>query len=164
MVRESGSETPPPGGGVLTATRWVPGVAATAAGTEAASWAAPMKRVETGVPSTMTRDVGRNADPETVICVSGIPIAKALGLIPVRIGATPCTANGRASDVPPPGLSLVTVIHAVCAVRRNPEGTTAVRVEALTSVVARAVPVQRTTDGLLPPMNPDPVTVSVALA
>jgi hypothetical protein len=116
-----------------------------------------------GVPFKRTTDVVTKFPPRKATVVSGIPTARALGLTKERVGGGAWRVTWRPWEVPPPGLPFATVTVAVPGVAVWLAGTMAVSVVASTRVVAIGVPFHRTLLGVVPPRNPDPVTVRVRL-
>lgn len=94
--------------------------------------------------------------------VNAAPAAVALeGEMLVSVGAGLLTVNVTAEDTPPPGAGLNTVTLTVAPAARSLAGIAAVSCMALTNVVVRLAPFQRTTELEI---KEAPLTVSVVAA
>ena len=102
---------------------------------------------------TPSRIVSRLSEPEP----RGAVILAMIVPCKARFGADE-TTNGWSDDVPPPGIGLKTVICAVLDAAMSLAGMAAVSCVALTTVVVRSTPFQRT---LEPPMKLEPLTLRV---
>jgi hypothetical protein len=158
IVNMSAFDAPPPGAGLNTVTLAVPALAMSLAGIAAVACVALTYVVVRFDPFHLTTDVLTKPDPFTVSVNAGPPGAATLGDSVLSTGIGLLIVNVRAFDVPPPGAGLNTVTLAVPAFTMSLAGITAVTCVALTYVVVRFDPFQRTTDALT---KPDPFTVSV---
>src|SRR6266404_66681 len=137
-------EVPPPGAGVTTVTCGVPAAATSAAAMAAVSWVALTKTVVRTAPFQLTVEPLTKPVPVTVSVKAALPAAVLVGDSAARVGDELFTVNVCAAEVPPPGA-----------------GVTTVSCVALTNVVVRVAPFQRTLEPLTKLV---PLTVSVDAA
>src|SRR5256885_4805646 len=156
-VNVCAAELPPPGAGVTTVTCGVPAAATSAAAMAAVSCVALTKVVVRVAPFHLTVLPLTKPVPFTVSVKAGPLTSALLGVRPVSVGAGLFTVNVCAAEVPPPGAAVTTVTCGFPAVARSDAGIAAVSWVALTNVVVRAAPFQRTLEPLTKPL---PVTVS----
>src|SRR5438477_80722 len=149
--RLSAADVPPPGAAVVTVTLATPATARSVAGIAAVSWVALTKVVVRVAPFHLTVLPLTKPVPATVSVKAGPPTRALLGVRPVSVGAGLFTVNVCAAEVPPPGAGVTTVTCGVPAVARSEAGIAAVSWVALTSVVVRAAPLQRTLEPLTKP-------------
>src|SRR5437762_293802 len=157
-VKVCAAEVPPPGVGVTTVTCGVPAAATSAAAMAAVSCVALTKVVVRAVPFQRTVEPLTKLVPVTVSVRAALPADVLVGDSVESVGEGLLTLNVCAAEVPPPGAGVTTVTDAVAAVARSEAGMAAVSCVALTKVVVRAAPFQRT---LAPMSYPVPVSVSV---
>src|SRR5204863_9190581 len=155
------ADVPPPGAAVVTVTLAMPAAARSVAGIAAVSWVALTKVVVRVAPFHLTVLPLTKPVPATVSVKAGPPTRALLGVRPVSVGAGLFTVNVCAAEVPPPGAGVTTVTCGVPAVARSEAGIAAVSWVALTNVVVRAAPLQRTLEPLTKLL---PVTVRVKAA
>src|SRR6267378_2633803 len=151
-------EVPPPGAGVTTVTCGVPAAATSAAAMAAVSCVGLTKVVVRAAPFHCTLEPLTKLVPVSVSVKAALPAEVPVGDSVVSVGEGLVMLNVCAAEVPPPGAGVTTVTDAVAAVARSAAGMAAVSCVALTKVVVRAAPFQRT---LAPMSNPVPVRVSV---
>lgn len=163
MVKVCALDVPPPGAGVNTVTLAVPAVAMSEAGIAAVNCVALTNVVVRALPFHCTIEALVKFVPLTVKVNATPPATPELGLIAVVVGAGAAAliVKVTALDVPPPGVGLKTVTLAVPAEAMSEAGIAAVSCVALTKVVVRALPFQRTVEPL---MKFDPLTVNVKAA
>src|SRR6266404_5372508 len=141
-------EVPPPGAGVTTVTCGVPAAATSAAAMAAVSWVALTKTVVRTAPFQLTVEPLTKPVPVTVSVKAALPADVLVGDRAARVGDELFTVNVCAAEVPPPGAGVTTVTCGVPAVARSDAGIAAVSWVALTKVVVRAAPFQRTLEPL----------------
>ena len=131
-----------------TVTAALPAPAISLAGIEAVSWPALTKEVERSDPFQRTTDEEMKLLPLTVRTKAGPPAVTDDGLMLVMFGTgfAALMVNAIEFEVPPPGDGLKTVIVALPPLAMSPAGIEAVSWLALTKVVERSDPFQRTTD------------------
>src|SRR5438874_1040926 len=160
-VKVCAAEVPPPGVGVTTVTCGVPAAATSAAAMAAVSCVALTKVVVRAVPFQRTVEPLTKLVPVTVSVRAALPADVLVGDSVESVGEGLLTLNVCAAEVPPPGAGVTTVTDAVAAVARSEAGMAAVSCVALTKVVVRAAPFQRTPEALTKLL---PFTVSVNAA
>ena len=160
-VNVRAEDVPPPGAGVNTVTCAVPAGAMSAAGIAAVSCVPLTNVVVRSVPFQRTTEPVTKFVPVTVSVKADPPTVALLGERELSPGTGLSRLNGRDEEVPPPGAGLNTVTCAVPAVVMSAARMAAVSWVALTNVVVRSVPFQRTTD---PETKFVPVTVRVNAA
>src|SRR5213594_3310464 len=126
----------------------------------AVTWAELTKVVERSAPFQRTTDVEMKLLPLTVSVKPAPPAMAEVGLMLVMLGTgfAAVIVNVTEFEVPPPGDGLKTVTAALPALAMSLCGIEAVSWPALTKVVERSAPFQRTTDV---EMKLLPLTVSV---
>src|SRR6267143_5645078 len=139
---------PPPGVGVTTVTLAVPAAAMSAAVIAAASWMGLTKVVVRVAPFQRTVEPFTNPVPSTVSVKAAPPTVALIGVSPVIVGMGLLTGNVCAAEVPPPGVGVNTVTCGVPAVAMSAAVMAAVSWVALTKVVVRVLPFQRTVEPL----------------
>ena len=110
-VKLIGLAVPPPGVGLETTIGNVPPNCASAAVISAVRWAASTKVVTRSLPLNLTTEPGTKLEPLTV---SVKPLPPAVTLIGERasiMGIGFSTVNPTASELPPPGVGLATVMR-----------------------------------------------------
>jgi hypothetical protein len=152
------ADVPPPGAGFVTVTLNVPAVAMSATVIDAVTFVALTKVVVLAAPLKFTTEVATKLVPFTVRVKAAPPADALVGDSEVIVGTGLLTANGELADVPPPGAGFVTVTLNDPAVAISVPVIAAVICEALTKVVAAAVPLKFTTDDEL---KFEPFTVRV---
>jgi hypothetical protein len=152
------ADVPPPGAGLVTVTLNVPAVAMSAPVIDAVTFVALTKVVVFAVPLKFTTEEATKLVPFTVRVKAAPPADALVGDSEVIVGTGLLTANGELADVPPPGAGFVTVTLNDPAVAISAPVIAAVICEALTKVVAAAVPLKFTTDDEL---KFEPFTVRV---
>ncbi len=163
MVNVRAFEVPPPGAGVTTVTGALPAVAMSLARIAAVTWPAFTNVVVRATPFQRTCEVATKLLPFTV-SVNAAPPAAVLGGasdVSAGTGLGALMVNVRAFEVPPPGVGFTTVTGTVPWVPMSLAGIAAVTWPALTNVVVRATPFQRTSEV---PTKLLPFTVSVNAA
>src|SRR5439155_320716 len=160
-VKVCAAEVPPPGVGVTTVTCGVPAAATSAAAMAAVSCVALTKVVVRAAPSQRTVEPLTKLVPVTVSVRAALPADVLVGDSVESVGEGLLTLNVCAAEVPPPGAGVTTVTDAVAAVARSEAGMAAVSCVALTKVVVRAAPFQRTPEAFTKLL---PFTVSVNAA
>src|SRR5206468_3255993 len=155
------AEVPPPGVGVMTVTEAVPAVAMSAAGIAAVSCVALTKVVVRAAPFHCTVLPVTKPVPVAVSVKAAPPAVAVAGDTDVSVGAGLFTESGCAAEVPPPGVGVTAVTLAVPTAAMSAAVIAAVSWMALTKVVVRVAPFQRTVE---PFTNPVPLTVSVKAA
>ncbi len=163
IVKVSALEVPPPGAGFTTVTSALPAVPMSLAGIAAVTCPALTNVVVRATPFQRTSDVATKLLPFTVN-VNAAPPAAVLGGasdVSAGTGLGALMVNVRAFEVPPPGAGVTTVTGALPAVPMSLAGIAAVTWPALTNVVVRAAPFQRTSEV---PTKLLPFTVSVNAA
>src|SRR5438093_197201 len=161
MEKPREPETPPPGPAVPTETCAVPAAATSAAAMVAISWVALTKVVVRAAPFQRTPEPFTKLLPLTVMVNAASPVVALVGDSDVSAGAGLVTENVWAAEVPPPGAGVSTVTGTLAAVAMSAAAIAAVNWAALTKVVVRAAPFQRTVEALVKPV---PSTVSVKAA
>src|SRR5207237_258983 len=137
-------EVPPSTPGIVTVTWAVPTAAMSEAGIAAVTCVGLTRVVVRAPPFQPTLAPMSNPVPVSV-SVNPAPPAVALeGDSAVSVGPPALTGRLSAADVPPPGAAVVTVTLAMPATARSVAGIAAVSCVALTNVVARVAPFQRT--------------------
>src|SRR6266404_29508 len=139
---------PPPGVGVTTVTLAVPAAAMSAAVIAAVSWMGLTKVVVRVAPFQRTVEPFTNPVPSTVSVKAAPPTVALIGVSPVIVGMGLLTGNVCAAEVPPPGVGVNTVTCGVPAVAMSAAVMAAVSWVALTKVVVRVLPFQRTVEPL----------------
>ena len=158
IVKVRALEIAPPG--FCTVTEAVPAAAMSAAGIAAVSWVALTKVVVRFAPFQRTTEPLTKLLPFTVSVKAAPPAAALLGATVVNVGVeAPVIVKVRALEIAPPGFCTVT--EAVPAAAMSAAGIAAVSWVALTKVVVRFAPFQRTTEPLTKLL---PFTVSVKAA
>jgi hypothetical protein len=152
------AEVPPPGAGVTTVTGTLAAAAMSAAVIAVVSCVALTNVVVRALPFQFTVEPFTKLVPFAVSVKAVPPAIAPAGLKLVRVGAGLLTAKLSAAEVPPPGVGVNTVIGTLPAVAMSAAVIAAVSCVALTNVVARALPFQRT---LAPLTKLVPFTVSV---
>src|SRR2546426_72256 len=127
----------------------------------AVSWVALTKVVVRAAPFQRTPEPFTKLLPLTVKVNAASPVVALVGDTDVSVGAGLLTENVCAADVPPPGVGVSTVTGTLAAVAMSAAAIAAVNWVALTKVVVRAAPFQRTVEPLVKPV---PLTVSVKAA
>src|SRR3989454_551024 len=127
----------------------------------AVSWVALTKVVVRAAPFQRTPEPFTKLLPLTVKVNAASPVVALVGDTDVSVGAGLLTENVCAADVPPPGVGVSTVTGRLAAVAMSAAAIAAVNWVALTKVVVRAAPFQRTVEPLVKPV---PLTVSVKAA
>src|SRR5205823_1965610 len=161
MVNVSAPDVPPPGAGLNTVTEAVPGSARAAPPIAAVSCILLTNVVVRAVPFQRTSEAATKLVPVMVRLKATPPAVALTGASVDSVGAGALMLNVRATDVPPPGAGVNTVIEAVPWLAMSAAGMLAVSCVALTNVVVRAAPFQRTVEAGTKPL---PVTVSVRAA
>src|SRR5258708_7171592 len=160
-VKACAAEVPPPGAGVTTVTCGVPAAATSAAAMAAVSCVGLTKVVVRAAPFHCTLEPLTKLVPVTVSVKAALPADVLVGDSVESVGDGLVTLNVCAAEVPPPGAGVTTVTDAIAAVARSEAGMAAVSWVALTKVVVRAAPFQRTPEALTKLL---PFTVSVNAA
>src|SRR5439155_13134505 len=143
------AEVPPPGAGVRTVTLAVPAAAMSAAVIAAVSWMVLTKVVGRAAPFHCTVvEPFTNPVPVTVSVNAAPPTVALVGTSAVIVGMGLLTGNVCAAEVPPPGVGVTTVTCGVAAVAMSAAVIAAVSWVALTKVVVRVLPFQRTVEPL----------------
>lgn len=158
MANVAASEVPPPGAGVVTVTLAVLAVAMSVAGIKAVNCVALMKNVVRALPFHCTVESLMNPLPVTTNVKAVPPAVAEAGFKLVMAGAGLLMVKVSPFDVPPPGDGLATVTVAVPAAAKSPAGMVAVNCVALTKLVVRLLPFQKTCEV---GTKFDPLTVSV---
>src|SRR5690606_19914218 len=149
MANGCAFDVPPPGAGLNTVTWAVPGSARSAAVISARSSVALTYVVCRSNPFHRTTELCTKFVPVTFSVSASLPANALDGSSAVMVGAgfTGCSiVNVRAFDAPPPGAGLNTVTCAWPGCARSPAGICARSSVALTYVVWRFEPFQRTTE------------------
>ena len=155
IVKVRALDTAPPG--FCTVTEAVPAAAMSAAGIAAVSWVALTKVVVRFAPFQRTTEPLTKLLPFTVSVKAGPPATALLGESVVNVGVeAPVIVKVRALETAPPGFCTVT--EALPAAAMSAAVIAAVSWVALTKVVVRFAPFQRTTEPLTKLL---PFTVSV---
>ena len=144
-------EVPPPGVGLKTVIDALVATVRSDEGIVAAMLIAVTDVVASAVPFHWGTDELTKLVPVMVTAVLPLPGATSAGLMleVVGMGLFPAvTVNVCAPEVPPPGEGLKTVIDALVATVRFPDGIVAAMLIAVTDVVASAVPFHWGTDEL----------------
>lgn len=144
IVKLAAPELPPPGVGLKTVTFAVPAEAASAAVMLADNCVLLAKVVVRSLPFQRTTEFATNPVPFTIKVKVLVPAVTALGLRLVIVGAGLLIVKVIALVVPPPGVGLNTVTSAVPVLAKSVVGSVAVNCVALTNVVVRSLPFQRT--------------------
>src|SRR2546422_1020127 len=97
-------------------------------------------------PFQRTWEAATKSAPVTVSVKAAAAAVALLGRSDESVGPGALTVNVRAVEVPPPGAGLNTVTEAVPGVARSVAEMAAVSCVALTNVVVRAAPFQRTSE------------------
>src|SRR5882762_5030078 len=147
-VNVCAAEVPPPGAGVTTVTCGVPAAATSAAAMAAVSCVALTKVVVRAVPFQRRLEPLTKPLPVSVSVKAALPADVLVGDRAARVGDELFTVNVCAAEVPPPGAGVTTVTDAVAAAARSEAGIAAVSCVALTKVVVRVAPFQRTLEPL----------------
>src|SRR5258708_4686510 len=147
-------EVPPPGAGVATVICAVAAAATSAAEMAAVSCVALRNVVERAAPFQRTVEPLTKPPPFTRRVSGPVPTVAPVGISPVSPGAGLVTVKAS-------GAGVATVTGAIAAVARSEAGMAAVSWVALTKVVVRAAPFQRTPEALTKLL---PFTVSVNAA
>src|SRR5882724_458453 len=161
MVNVCAVDAPPPGVGVNTVTDALPAFAISLA--EIAAWSCVLLTnvVVRLLPFQRTTDDPTKFVPIAVSVNAASPATALVGEIDVSVGAGLLIVNVCALEVPPPGVGLNTVTDAVPPVAISAAVICAWSCVALTYVVVRLLPFQRTTDVIAKFV---PVAVSVNAA
>jgi len=154
----SAAEVPPPGVGVTTVTDTLAAVAMSVALMAAVSCVALTTVVVRALPFQFTVEPFTKLLPVTVSVNAAPPATAPAGLKLVSVGAGLLTEKVSAAEVPPPGVGVKTVTGTLPPVAMSAVVMPAVSCVALTNVVVRALPFQRTVEPLTKLV---PVTVSV---
>ena len=142
----NGNDVPPPGPGLTTCTEKVWIVARSPIVTGTVNVAESTNVLARGAPSNWTTEPETKSTPLRV-SVNPAPPSNAMGMLSdVSVGAGFSTASGNGNDVPPPGPGLTTCTEKVWIVARSPIVTGTVNVNGSTKVVARAPPLNSTTE------------------
>ena len=159
-MKDRALEVPPPGAGVTTVTWAVPAATRSLAGMAALSWVALTNVVVRLLPFQRTVEADTKPLPVTVRVKAGPPCKAVLGasVESTGTGLPAVIVKDRALEVPPPGAGVNTVTCAVPAAARSLAGMAALSWVALTNVVVRPPPFQRTVEADTKPL---PVTVRV---
>src|SRR2546421_285290 len=146
MTNPMDPEVPPPGAGVATVICAVPAPATSAAEMAAVSCVALRNVVVRAAPFQRTVEPLTKPPPFTrrVSVTAAFPADVPVGDSVASAGDGLLTLNVWAAEVPPPGAGVTTVTDAVAAAARSEAGIAAVSCVALTKVVVRAAPFQRT--------------------
>jgi xanthosine utilization system XapX-like protein len=139
-------DVPPPGVGFTTLIEAVPAVAIKEACTVAVSWVDETKVVASAVPFHFTVEVETKFVPFTVKVNCEPPAVAQVGLVEVVVGTGLLIVKVCGLDVPPPGLGLETVTHAVPADAISTAGTVTVSCVEETNVTGVML--------VLPPLQP----------
>ena len=158
IVNGRSADVPPPGAGVHTDTCAVPVVATSDDGITACSWLPLTNVVARAAPFQRTIDALTNPLPFTVTVNADAPAVTLDGDSDSTPGTGFATVNAKSPEVPPPGAGVDTDTCAGPAAATSDAAIDACNCVALTNVVGRLTPFQRTTDALA---NPLPVTVTV---
>lgn len=126
IVNVCALDVPPPGPGFTTVTDAVPGLAIRAAVTVAVSCVDETNVVVSAVPFQFTVEVETKFVPATVKVNCAPPAVAQVGLIELVVGTGLLIVKVCGLDVPPPGLGLETVTHAVPADAISAAGTVTV--------------------------------------
>src|SRR6267143_5615650 len=160
-VKACAAEVPPPGAGVTTVTCGVPAAATSAAAMAAVSCVGLTKVVVRAAPFHCTLEPLTKLVPVSVSVKAALPADVPVGDSVESVGEGLVMLNVCAAEVPPPGAGVTTVTDAVAAVARSAAGMAAVSCVALTKVVVRAAPFQRTVEPL-PKLLPFTASVNAA--
>src|SRR6267143_2550975 len=161
MTNPMDPEVPPPGAGVATVICGVPAAATSAAEMAAVSCVALRNVVVRAAPFQRTVELLTKPPPFTRRVSGPVPTVAPVGISPVSPGAGLVTVKACAAEVPPPGAGVTTVTCGVPAAATSAAAMVAVSWVALTKVVVRAAPFQRTPEVLTKLL---PFTVSVNAA
>src|SRR6266850_1178224 len=161
MTNPMDPEVPPPGAGVTTVTCGVPAAATSAAAMAAVSCVGLTKVVVRAAPFHCTLEPLTKLVPVSVSVKAALPADVPVGDSVESVGEGLVMLNVCAAEVPPPGAGVTTVTDAVAAVARSAAGMAAVSCVALTKVVVRAAPFQRTVEPL-PKLLPFTASVNAA--
>ena len=137
-------EVPPPGAGVTTITGTLATVAISAELTAVVSCLVLTNVVVRALPFQVIVEPFSKLLPFTVSVKAAPPAIAPAGLKLVNVGAGLFTAKARAVEMPPPGVGVKTVTGTLPAVAMSAAVIAAVSYVALTNVVVRALPFQRT--------------------
>ena len=135
---------PPPGVGLKTVTCAVPALVKSVAGICAVSCVALTKVVARLLPFQRTTEPLMKPVPLTVKVMPELPAFAVFGLRLAIAGAGLLMLKVCTAVTPPPGVGAKTVTCAVPALARSLAGICAVNCVALTKVVVRSLPFQRT--------------------
>ena len=119
-------DSPPPGVGLNTVIGKTPSEAMSEAGMAAVRVVEFTNVVVRSEPLNLTTEEDMNSVPETVIVNSESPTVFPVGSMLVVVGTGLFTVNVWASEVPPPGVGLNTVIEKVPAAVKSEAGMVAV--------------------------------------
>ncbi|HAM95774.1 TPA: hypothetical protein DCP81_02410, partial [Candidatus Azambacteria bacterium] len=119
-------DSPPPGVGLNTVIGKVPSEAMSEAGMAAVRVVEFTNVVVRSEPLNLTTEEDMNSVPETVMVNSESPTVFPVGSMLVVVGTGLFTVNVWASEVPPPGVGLNTVIKKVPAAVKSEAGMVAV--------------------------------------
>jgi hypothetical protein len=158
IVKVIAPDVPPPGAGSETVTEAVPASAMSPAGTAAVKLVPLTTVVTSAAPFQLIVEPVTKLVPVAVSVKPAPPATANVGPSDPSVGTGLLIEKLTAAEVPPPGVGMNTVTEALPTAAMSPAGTVAVRLVALTSVVASAAPFQSTT---APVTKLVPVTVSV---
>jgi len=161
MVNAAALVDPPPGVGLNTVTFTVPPVAMSLAKIAAVNCVALTKVVVRPAPFQRTTEVETKVVPFTVNVKAAPPAVVLVGEMLVSVGKGLLMVKVCGLEVPPPGVGLNMVTLTLAPAATSLAEIAAVNCVALTKVVVRPVPFQRTCEL---EMNFEPVTVSVKAA
>src|SRR5207244_2226315 len=143
------ADVPPPGPGVVTVTFTMAAASRSVDGIAAVSWVVLTKVVGRAAPFHCTVvEPFTNPVPLTVSVKAAPPTVALVGTSAVIVGMGLLTGNVSAAEAPPPGVGVNTVTCGVAAVAMSAAVIAAVSWVALTKVVVRVVPFQRTVEPL----------------
>ena len=150
------ADVPPPGVGVTTLICALPPAAISLAGIAAVSCVAPINVVGRSAPFQRTFELGAKLVPVAVSVKAAPPVEALTGAIEDSPGTGLSKAGGgdalivnaSAGELPPPGAGLNPDTCAEPAAVMSPTVMAAVSCVALTKLVGRSAPSQRTLDAL----------------
>jgi hypothetical protein len=152
MAKVSAPEVPPPGAGVTTVTATEFEVVRSAVLSEVRSWVALTNVVGRLAPPHWTMEEATNPLPFTVSVRPALPAAALAGDRLLATGTPAVTAKFTEPDVPPPGAGVNTVTGIARGAARSAAEMAARSCVALTNVVVRSAPFQRTTEEATKPL------------
>jgi hypothetical protein len=158
------ADVPPPGAGVNTVTGTARAVARSLALSAMRSWVALTTVVARSAPFQRATVEATKPLPLRVSVVAALPETALAGdrLLSTGTGEVATTVNVRTADVPPPGAGVNTVTETARAVARSAVLRAMRSCVALTTVVVRVTPFQRTTE-VATKLLPFTVSVDAAL-